>query len=635
MPKNSRLGGLPHYGLVPKSHDENLDFRKEILTRALPRYREHQRVRSDLMRMCAEDSLFWFNAFCWIYEPRQAVSGQPVLPFLTYPFQDDLILNIEDAIADGHDLPIVKSRDMGASWIACAVFLHKWLFKAMCSFLLLSRKEKLVEDARNSDALFWKLDFLLRGPPGGGMGARGLPGWMKPPDYERQTMMLYNPTNGSVMNGESSNVNAGAAGRRTATLIDEHARMENSHQVNAATRDTTRCRLFLSTYQGIGDGFHAMCERQRNRLIVLHWPLHPLKRKGLYTSDGGQGRIKVLDAENPPPPDYPYIADGKLRSPFYDIECARASSVQEIATELDCDPIGSAYQFFDSEGNWFPAYQADNVRTPMYVGNLVIDRHTRTVLRFDEDPQGDLRLWLPVDLHGELFHRTQFGIGIDVAFGAGASNSVLSVGDLTKAQKVAEYATAHKTPDELAEIAVAMGRWFRDRDDGPAMLIWENNGPGSAFRKKIQDFGYGNVWYSRNERSDSRKPTDTPGWSPTPENKQVLLAEYRSRLKNREFINPCGEALDECLKYIAQPNGSVAHGGAVNSIDPTGAEKNHGDRVIADALLCKLCYEVGQPNETVEQFVPEHSAEGRRRARLAKWKSDKEAWPIGKEWTGN
>jgi hypothetical protein len=42
--------------------------------------------------------------------------------------------------------------------------------------------------------------------------------------------------------------------------------------------------------------------------------------------------------------------------------------------------------------------------------------------------------------------------------------------------------------------------------------------------------------------------------------------------------------LRECREYIFQASGSVEHSRSINTIDPTGARDNHGDRVIADAL---------------------------------------------------
>lgn len=103
-----------HYGLVPKNVDANLKFRRELLEMAGHDVKAAAQIRT----LCAEDLLFYVNAFCWTYDPRLQIGK---VPFITYDFQDDAIRKISECIIKGQDFAMPKSRDMGASWMGLTV----------------------------------------------------------------------------------------------------------------------------------------------------------------------------------------------------------------------------------------------------------------------------------------------------------------------------------------------------------------------------------------------------------------------------------------------------------------------------------------------------------------------------------
>jgi len=84
----------------------------------------------------------------------------PVLPFITYDFQDEAMLSMADCIQSGEDFVVPKSRTMGASWMGLTVFEWFWHFKKDLSFLLISRNEKYVDESGNPKTLFWKNRFF-------------------------------------------------------------------------------------------------------------------------------------------------------------------------------------------------------------------------------------------------------------------------------------------------------------------------------------------------------------------------------------------------------------------------------------------------------------------------------------------
>lgn len=230
-----------------------------------------EELQHELWIQSARDLLFYVNVFGWTYNPKNTHVSR--IPFVTWPYQDDAFRKMEEAIDSGHDAVIEKSRDMGASWMMLTLFQHRWQFRPLQSFLMMSRKEDLVDESGNSDSLFWKLDFLLEHQPN----------WLRP-QFQRNQMSLVNLENKSIISGETTNQNAGRGGRRTAVLIDEAAAIPKLVDVDAATADVTDCRFWNSTPMGRNHFYRLRCNKDA-RIIRLHWSQHPLKARGLYTSE--------------------------------------------------------------------------------------------------------------------------------------------------------------------------------------------------------------------------------------------------------------------------------------------------------------------------------------------------------------
>ena len=287
--KLEKFGKLsfPHYHLVPDELGANLAFRKKLLKMA----RGNRKMQEQLKQMCAEDLLFYINAFCMTFDPRE--SDNRVLPFITYKeFQDEAMAQMADAILTGVDCALPKSRCMGASWMGLTVFEWFWHFWHDMSFLLISRNEKYVDENGNPKSLFWKIDFLHQHQPK----------WLLPPSREfgwkdpsRRLLHLGNTETNSVIDGESTTGDAGRGDRRTAMFIDEHAAFETNDgfRVLRASRDTTKCRIFNSTPQGSANAFYEVVHNTAARIIRMHWTKHPSYNKGLYVSE--KGKVKLLD----------------------------------------------------------------------------------------------------------------------------------------------------------------------------------------------------------------------------------------------------------------------------------------------------------------------------------------------------
>jgi hypothetical protein len=533
-----------YYNLVPKDFGKNLDFRNEILTKAM----ESGEAREELWIACSRDLLFYINTFCFTYDPRKS---NGVLPFVTYKFQDESMLQIRDCILDGRDLVIKKSRDMGASWMLLTVFEWFWHFKSGQSFLLVSRNEDYVDKTGNPKSLFWKIDFIHK----------HLPNWLVPP-MTRTKLRLTNDENGSTIDGESTTGDVARGDRRTAIGLDEFAAFEvdSSYRALASTRDATRCRIFNSTPAGSSNAFYDIAHQDTFEQLNLHWSLHPEKAEGLYEQNG------------------------RMRSPWYDNECKRCAHAQEIAQELDIDFAGSDYQFFDQK--MLTRHITEFSRPPLKTGDVRIHDESLQVMAFDSVPNGRLRLWFDPGASSKVPTDGPFAMGVDIATGTGSSNSVISIGNCKTGEKVAEFVSSKTRPEELGKIAVSLARWFADSTGRGAYMVWEAPGPGRNFGDVVIESGYRNFYYKEDDAKLKRgSGSRIPGWWPTKDNKRALYADYRDAMLNGRFLNRSKEALSECREIVYTSNGWIQHSKTNSSMDPSGARENHGDRPTADALL--------------------------------------------------
>jgi len=611
-----------HYSLVPKDFAANLRFRRSLLLEGAT----DPLAAGQLWAMCAEDPLFYVNTFCWTQDPRQLPSQ---LPFITYDFQDELFDDLFDAIAHPErkqDLGIEKTRCMGASWCLLTAIEQAWHFSPYAlSFGCCSRGEAYVDKRGEPKSLFWKLDYLHDNQPR----------WLLPPgrdlgwaDPNRKLLSFRNAATGSTISGEATTGDFFRGGRLTFLLLDEYATVEvaDGYRGLRATRDVTNCRAFNSTPKGTGTAFYDVIHNSAAKRVTLHWREHPVYRRGLYTSRqvGKEyvldlldreftGQVDVLrkDSEDREiqrlefPAEYPFILDGKLRSPWYDSECARCVNETEIAQELDIDYLGSDYQFFPSD--MIEKLIAETCQRPVLRGDLEYDSGTLEPLAFRVDVQhGRLELWFDLpgadDLRADFspLEGRRFGLGSDIGFGTGASNSATSIADLDTGEKVAVWRDSHTDPDEFADITVALARWFNGGKMG-----WDATGaPGRKFTLRVLERGYSNLFYRETEDSIRRRVSDQPGVFLSPEEKYVLLKDYRRALDERKFTNRSEPGLRECMQFIVEPGGKIEHVQALNSQDPRGAREAHGDEAIADAVLSKLVTGVSQQGPAPEPEPP-------------------------------
>jgi len=560
--------------MVPKGMVQNMRWRKDLLKKAY----DDPVLQHDLLIACQQSKLFWINAFCWTFHQwdvdpktgkRKPAKNQHV-PFVTWAVQDNCVDMFDWCLENGEDILVNKSRDMGASW-CCMAYIHwHWLFTPNAQMLEMSRTKEYVDQTANMKALFPKHDYMNR----------WLPWWMRPPEClpeqkNRSCMHLFNELNGACIDGESTTEHAASGDRRLIVLLDEFAKVKHGRAMRSATRDAGIFRIINSTVAGPGTEYSNWKNSGQIKIFPLMWWDHPEKGCGRYVQQE------------------PVSKEWKIRSPWYNYE-ETVRSPKEMAQEVDADDIGSGNAFFHMAGiDTHSALFACKPRVELNVEfkkgiaddaipSLVRSRGI-SCLKVTRGRNTKLKLWCRL-IGGRPNQNHTYVFGMDISKGMGASNSVISVRCVETGEKVAEWACAQTLPVDMARAAVALALWFggRGRCNLPFM-IWEKNGPGLNFGKRIvKMYHYPRYYKTITIGNVHDQKSDKYGWQSSTDAKYELMTDYDHALAYGEIINHSALALDEARKYITYGDNRV--GPACLVEEDASARKTHGDRVIADAL---------------------------------------------------
>lgn len=233
---------------------------------------------------CAE----FVNDWCVTYNPRNAGTKTPTLmPFCTFPRQDDLINFILGCINDQESGLIEKSRDMGATWVCAGISAYMWLFHEGAAVGWGSRKEQLVDRIGDPDSIFEKIRMIIR----------YLPSFFYPNGFNEKEHMTYmkvvNPESGASITGESGD-NIGRGGRKLIYFKDESAHYLRPELIEAALGDNTNTQIDISSVNGTANVFYkrrqsgvvwepdTKISKGKTRIFIMDWRDHPHKTQEWY-----------------------------------------------------------------------------------------------------------------------------------------------------------------------------------------------------------------------------------------------------------------------------------------------------------------------------------------------------------------
>lgn len=281
----------PSTGITPIVFSPN--YRQELLRRL--ELNDKLSRSNKLLEMAlygyANDCIRWIEDFCITVDPRNNEEDEDntktrKMPFLLFPRQKEMVQFILECLQEKEHGLIEKSRDMGATWLCCAISVWLWLFRPGITIGWGSLLAHNIDDRGNPKSIFLKIRQIID----------HLPPFMKPMGYDPRwhapSMKVLHPSQtwGSAIIGEGGD-NMGRGGRTTIYFKDESAHYEHPDLIEAALGDNTNVQIDISSVNGsanvfyrrrmAGEVWYPGCKIAPGtvRVFVLDWSDHPNKSK--------------------------------------------------------------------------------------------------------------------------------------------------------------------------------------------------------------------------------------------------------------------------------------------------------------------------------------------------------------------
>ena len=222
----------------------------------MPRLSKKETMREIVK--CGKDPSYFINNYARISHPLKGL-----IPFKTYPFQDDLLVDFNDY----RFTVILKARQLGISTITAAYIVWLMLFHRDKNVLVIATKfataANLVKKVKN---------IMQNVPP-----------WLRIAQIKIDNRTSFVLTNGSEVKAASTSGDAGRSEALSLLVIDEAAHVEGLEDLWTGLYPTLstggRC-IALSTPNGVGNWFHkTYVEAEQNvndfHPVNLPWSVHP------------------------------------------------------------------------------------------------------------------------------------------------------------------------------------------------------------------------------------------------------------------------------------------------------------------------------------------------------------------------
>ncbi len=205
-----------------------------------------------------------------VHEPRNAAQGLPTeVPFILWPRQIQWIDWALGRWRAGEPGITEKTRDSGLTQLSVALSSSSCLLYDGVVVGFGSRKVEYVDGTPKS--IFAKARFFLEHLP---REMREWGGW----DINRTSafMRLSFPATRSAITGEGGS-QIGRGDRTSLHFIDEAAFLDSDTEIDAALSATTRCRIDISTPNGMANSFARRRHSGRVKVFSFLWNHDPRK----------------------------------------------------------------------------------------------------------------------------------------------------------------------------------------------------------------------------------------------------------------------------------------------------------------------------------------------------------------------
>lgn len=266
---------------------KNPDYRAVFLERAerLRRLRERPEDLPALKLYYKNHIAQFISDWAMTVDPRVSGRGRtPLMPFLLFPKQVELVDACIEQWKAGEPFVLVKSRDVGASWVAFATSCALCIFYKDFFVGFGSAKEDKLDRSGDPDTLFYKGRAFMRYIP-----EEFRAGYTEKNNSAH--LRLTFPETGSSITGEAGD-NMGRGGRKAIYFVDEAAFVERPLLIDGNLSANTDCRIDMSTVNGMANPFAQKALGGKIRCMHFTWEDDPRKDRAWYDK-------KTAEIDNP------------------------------------------------------------------------------------------------------------------------------------------------------------------------------------------------------------------------------------------------------------------------------------------------------------------------------------------------
>lgn len=527
---------------------------------------------------CKQDPIYCIETY---FSITDAKTGQKI-PLILYPYQKRAIKAFDEY---NYNMSM-KSRQMGFTTISSAY--TAWFMATKTNMVVSALANKLKTSRRFLKSVKDVLDNARRKAP-----------WLIA-DYvfNDNGKDSFTLKTGSNIKAESNNEDACRGEVINLLVIDEVAAIDRSNPERMVeiwssvgitlTRSQGTC-IAISTPKGnFGWYYEQYTNAEDNgwNIIDAHWSEHPIYSQGMYqhikdeTHPEG-GYIKNYNEEWPEPFDvatrkayktketYGYVLDGKLRSPWYDME-SKKLGVRRTKCELDCSFSGSGGEVIDSE----------------VIRSLIIRAKDYPIL--NESGKG---IWKSFRVYKEYNPDHGYILSADVSTGDGSDFSAFVVIDLTTKEIVATYKDQVE-PIAYAKVIKDVATMF-----GSCLVIVEYQGPGLTVLLELKDrLKYSHIYYSTLKKQEVTKTQKRKMGFWQGDNTRTLGGDMlEESINNNLLLIPCENFIGELHTWIWDKDGKRRH-----------APGKHDDLIMAAANGMYYIYYVITRKESNKEMMKKH-----------------------------
>lgn len=390
-------------------------------------------ARAAHMALCRQPGgngrLYLLNTFASILEPRGA-AGFKRLPFITWPRQVDLVNEEEAAKATPGPSPeanlaVIKSRDVGGTWIDVTDSIDGWLWEEDYHALIIGSDFDKVASWDDVKSYFFKLKFLLQ----------SLPEWLLPSGFggfvprspHAKEGILINPVNGSTISASTTTPDAGRGDRRAKVTLEEAGEQDEfDAKYNNLQNVTDHVKVVSSAHVRHGYGLYNLVHGKdgytKPRTFFFSWREVPGRDEAWYRAKkstmkedefareiemdwlAGSGEQSFPYFQNVEPGHFPYVAGWQ--------------TYISIDDGYDQDTALSGWQIDTARGRLRCVFAYAHSKVPIaYYGELLRGELTGR-FRYDDEAR-ELASWLRE--HGiwqrAVFYGDRHGDNTDLSSG--------------------------------------------------------------------------------------------------------------------------------------------------------------------------------------------------------------------------